>query len=119
MKLLITCEDNDNQFKSKFDARFGRANYFAIVYTETGELEFISNSASDATAGAGVSAAQLVVDEHVDAVISGKIGPKALNGLKAGGIKVYYFNGDSIEEAVKEFRQDNLIVEYDPAAVVD
>lgn len=53
MKLLITCEDNDNQFKSKFDARFGRANYFAVVYTETGELEFINNSASNA-AGAGI-----------------------------------------------------------------
>lgn len=70
MKLLITCEDNNNQFKSKFDAKFGRANYFAVVYTETGELEFISNSASDATAGAGVSAAQLAVDEHADGVIS-------------------------------------------------
>ncbi|AZO94672.1 NifB/NifX family molybdenum-iron cluster-binding protein [Halocella sp. SP3-1] len=116
MKLLITCEDNNNQFKSKFDARFGRANYFAVVYTETGELEFINNSASNA-AGAGVSAAQLLVDEHADGVISGKIGPKALNGLKAGGIKVYYFNGSDIEEAVKEFTKGNLIVEYDPAVV--
>lgn len=113
MKIAISCINEDG-LRSRFDPRFGRASYFAIVKVDTMELSFTENTASQLSSGAGVKAAQLVSDQAIDGVISGKIGPKAAKGLKSAGIKIYYFNGDIIEEAIRELKKDSLIVEFDP-----
>ncbi len=107
MKIVITTS-NDQDLEAKVDLRFGRAPYFAIIITETMEIEFMVNSASTAASGAGVLAAQLVIDQNVDAVISGNFGPKAFKGLVTAKLKLFSVNGGTINEAVEVFKDGKL-----------
>lgn len=96
MKVAIPTPTNTND--TIMNPRFGRANFFCIVDSKTGEKEFIANPAIQAAHGAGVQAGQLLIDNKVEAVISSKYGPNASEVLSAGNIKMYVFpDGSSME----------------------
>jgi len=89
---------------------FGRSPYFIIAEIENGkikETEIIENKGADQTGGAGISAAQLMAEKNVNAVISGNVGPRALNVLRQFNIKVYYGEG-IIKEVLQEFINGEL-----------
>ncbi len=71
------------------DERFGRASFFVLADTESGDREVISNPAAVETSGAGVRAARLVLDRGAGAVTSVHLGPKAEEVLRAGGVEIY------------------------------
>ncbi|MCD4691141.1 NifB/NifX family molybdenum-iron cluster-binding protein [bacterium] len=74
---------------SEVDPRFGRAPWFIVLDTETGEFTSIDNSESVAAAsGAGVQAVSRVTQAGVTRVITGQCGPKSAQGLKAAGVEV-------------------------------
>lgn len=68
---------------------FGRTPYFLIYDVDTKDSIFIYNIAADSTGGAGIRAAQSVVDNKVDVLITPRLGENAANVVKAAGIKVY------------------------------
>lgn len=107
MKIAVTASDNKG-LETKVDLRFGRAPYFALVDTESMEVNFIDNSATTAVSGAGVTASQTIVDRQVTALISGNFGPKSFNALKTANLKLYSFNGGTVKEAVEEFKRGSL-----------
>ncbi len=107
MKIIVTAKNNSG-IESELDPRFGRANYFVIVDTESMDVNFIDNSAAEASSGAGVGAAQLVADQKVEVVISGNFGPKAFNGLNAANIRLYASNSGTLAEVVEEYNKGNL-----------
>ena len=76
--------------------RFGRAEAF-IIYNK-GEFKVVSNAAVNSASGAGVSTAQLMIDEAVDVVIAMRVGPKAMQVINSAEIKLY----DAIEGTVAE-----------------
>ena len=59
---------------SEVDLRFGRCRYFIISDTETNEFEAIDNSSATAAGGAGISAAQILSNKGVKAVLTGNCG---------------------------------------------
>ena len=108
MKIAITVCDNQG-IESEVNSRFGRAPYIAIIDTETEELEFIDNSARGETGGAGIKAAQTIVDHGVDTLITANLGPKAFSALQAADLKLIKFdNKGTIKEAVDNLDQGNL-----------
>ncbi|AGB41028.1 hypothetical protein Halha_1068 [Halobacteroides halobius DSM 5150] len=107
MKIAVTAKD-DVGLEAKVDSRFGRAFYFAIIDLDTEEVEFINNTAANAASGAGVKAAQLVTDEEVEALISGRVGPKAFRGLDKAGIKIYITKEATIKETLADYKDNNL-----------
>ncbi len=74
--------------KTEVDDFFGRAPYLAVRNTETGETDFIDNPAVSAESGAGVKAAQVMIDNHVEAVCMPQCGKNAQDALLAAGIKI-------------------------------
>ena len=74
---------------SEVEQRFGRCPRVLIVDTDTREFQVVENVAAMQGGGAGVRAAQTVVDHGVKAVIAGEVGPKAYDVLAAAGIRVY------------------------------
>lgn len=107
MKIAVTAE-NDNGFASNVNPHFGRSPYFAIVDTQTDEIDLVKNEAARASGGAGVSAAQLISDRGVEALISGSVGPKAYTALSRGNIDMYIKKGGTVKEAVEAFEQGSL-----------
>ena len=92
---------------SQIDMRFGRCAYFVIAEIKDGkikELKSIQNPNVGVGGGAGISAAQLVANEGVDAVITGNVGPRAFGVFAQFGIKVYQASGkvkDALEKLAK------------------
>ena len=92
------------------DPRFGRAQYFAILDPEAMDLTVIDNNQSlGLPQGAGIQAAQTVINEKVSALITGNCGPKAFATLKTAGIAVYTGAHGTVREAVEQFKAGTLV----------
>ena len=106
MKICVTAVESG--LDAEIDPRFGRSNYFTIVDTETMEYESLKNPNTEAAAGAGPQAAQMVGEKGVSVVITKNVGPNAVATLEAVNIKVYLAATDSVREAVDMFKMGRL-----------
>lgn len=107
MKVAISAKGNE--LSSQVDPRFGRAVYFIVYDTEDSSFEAVSNGDNAVAAqGAGVQAAQSVVNRGVDWVISGNMGPKAFTALKAAGVKIASWSDGTVAEAIELIKQGEL-----------
>lgn len=99
-----------------FDTRFGRCPFFTVVETDEMTVESIPNSIAGPSRGAGMYAAQVVAGLGVAALITGKIGPNALQTLSAVGIGVYRQLEGTVGEAAELFKQGGLQKITSPSA---
>ncbi len=90
------------------DSRFGRCPYFVIVDSETMEFNAVSNDSSNAAHGAGIQAAQTVVNLGAEVVITGNVGPHAFNVLSATGIDVVTGASGTVKNAVERYQMGQL-----------
>ena len=108
MKICIS--STGNSMESTMDPRFGRCDFFAIVNTETNESKLIDNAAAKSGGGAGIAAGQLLVDNDVDLLITGNVGPNANDVLKAANIKIVRGKKVTLNENVEMFKKNELEV---------
>ncbi len=107
MKIAVTSQGS--VLSSEVDPRFGRARYFVVVDTDSGEFSAHDNGSNlQAAQGAGVQAAQDVVALGVEAVISGNLGPKAAETLRAANVQVYKQTWGTVRDAVEQFKSGRL-----------
>ena len=98
MKIVVSANGAD--LSAEASPIFGRCPIYAFVDTETMAFEAIQNPAIGASSGAGIQAAQFVVERGAQAVVSGNVGPNAFDVLDAAGVAVYLFGGGTIQQAV-------------------
>ena len=96
MKIAIPVDIQDGQ--AQVCKAFGRSPYYAIYITDTKELEFIRNPAITSPGGAGVQAAQWLVNFKVDIIISPRVGDNAFRVFESAKITMY----EAIEGSVIE-----------------
>jgi len=103
MKIAISAVEG--KIDTRVDARFGRAAWFLIIESDSGKLiEAIDNSAGkDVAHGAGIAAAALVADKGVQAVLTGRVGPKALPVLQKANVQIVNDVSGTVTEAVSAF----------------
>lgn len=89
-------------------SHFGRAPAFLLVDPATGERRAADNPALGASGGAGIQAAEFIVRQGVEAVISGSIGPKAYQVLAAAGIRMYEAEAGSVEDLLSRYQNGEL-----------
>ncbi|QCX34316.1 diguanylate cyclase [Caloramator sp. E03] len=106
MKIAVSSEGKG--LNSLLDVRFGRCNYFVIYDTEGEIAKAIENKGQMSGGGAGIAAAQQIIDEDVDVVITGNLGPNAFNLLKNSDIKVYRCGSINVERAIQLFNEGKL-----------
>jgi len=92
----------------KINNTFGRTPYFAIYETETKEFNFIDNSGNASQGGAGIKAAQEIVNANVDAVIVPQCGENAAKVLRSANINIYKMINDNIIENVEALKNGKL-----------
>jgi len=91
------------------DPRFGRAACFIIVDVDTEEEGFsVVENTQDAVQGAGVQAAQTVVNRGADVVLTGNCGPKAHAVFRAAGVRVFMSATGTVSEALEMFNSGSL-----------
>jgi predicted Fe-Mo cluster-binding NifX family protein len=87
---------------------FGRCANYVFVDTDTMQGEAVDNPARGAPGGAGIQAAQFVVERGAQAVVTGRVGPNAMGVFQAAGVPVYLFSGGTVREAVVAFQSGGL-----------
>ena len=109
MKLIITAQDAS--LEAQVDRRFGRCMWFILFDTETNLWEAFQNPGVNQSGGAGVAAAQFVVDQKADVVISGDFGPNASRAFQAANVEMRRFTDSTttVQEAVDHFVQGKLL----------
>lgn len=106
MSQRIAVTSTGESATSEMDQRFGRARYFLIRDQETGEWTAVDNSKVGAVAhGAGIQAAQELVDRKVSVVLTGDCGPKATAVLEAAGIEIRTGYSGSVQSAFKQYER--------------
>lgn len=90
------------------DMRFGRCEYFQIHNTENGELKILENKGQLSGGGAGIAASQQVLDEKVDVIITGSLGPNAFEIINKAGIKSYKCEAINISSVLEKFQRGEL-----------
>ncbi len=96
MKIAVPTEKKD--LSSSVCPSFGRAPYFLIYDSETKAHDFIVNSAAEAQGGAGIKAAQIVVDAGTEALIVPRCGKNAADVLNAAGVALLTAKDGDINE---------------------
>jgi len=91
-----------------FESRFGRAAAFVIVDTNTGDQQAVANRAAQFGGGAGIRAAELLVRQHVEAVISGAFGPNAYDVLHTSGVRLYQAKSGTVDDLVARLLKGDL-----------
>lgn len=98
---------SDN-LEAPVDPHFGRCRYFLIVNPDSMEFELIENISLSASGGAGVQAAQKIINMGIVALITGSVGPNAFSLLSAEGIEIFSARNVSIADAVSAYRDGSL-----------
>jgi len=103
LKVIISA--TGKTLDSQMDLRFGRAATFIIADTDTMDYEALDNAGALAAGGAGISSAQIVIDKGATAVITGNVGPNAMNVLSAGNIEIYRGSPLSVKENIDQLKK--------------
>lgn len=106
MKIVISSGGPD--LDSAASPVFGRCPTYLFVDTDTMAYETVQNPAVSAGGGAGIQAAQFVIQQGAQAVLSGNVGPNAFQVFGAAGITIYLHGEDTVRQAVDAFKAGKL-----------
>jgi len=87
---------------------FGRCPTFVFVDTETMAFEALPNPAMSQGGGAGIQAAQFVINQGAQAVLTGNLGPNAYDVLQAADVPGYRAAEGTVRQAVEAFKLGQL-----------
>lgn len=106
MKIAIS--SSGNSLDSLLDPRFGRCAWFVIVDPADMSHQAFDNQSAAQSGGAGIQAAQFLADQNVSAVITGHVGPNAVQTLAAAGIEIFAEQQGTVEEVVNRYKSGGL-----------
>ena len=106
MKIALPVEEKS--LNTPICVSFGRTPLFVMFDTENGEYEFIYNSAASSQGGAGIKAAQTVIDSQAGALLTPRCGENAAEVFNAANVKIYKTINDSIKDNIAAFEDGKL-----------
>jgi len=107
-KMKIALTSNGSTIDDKLDLRFGRSSYFIIYDLNSEKFKTVNNKGAISSGGAGIAAAQQLIDEGVEAVITGNVGPNAYELLKDANIKMYKGEKISLNLLIDKYKKEEL-----------
>ena len=112
--MKVAVSSSGTNLDSQIDPRFGRCTYFVIVNTDDMSFEAFNNEAIALGGGAGIQSSQFVVSKGAGAIITGNVGPNAVQTLSAAGVDIFMGQTGSIREAVERYRRGDIKPEGSP-----
>ena len=102
MKIALPLDEN----KIDICPAFARAPYFLII--NEGKREVLANPATNAAGGAGVKAAQFLVDQDVTVLVTPRCGQNAAEVLQAAEIEIYHTEHKEAQANVMAYQEGKL-----------
>ena len=106
MRICIPTE-SDNGFDARVHAHFGSSPIFTIFETDTERLEVVNNPNNEHLHGT-CQPLNALGGTHVDVVVCGGMGARAVQKLNQGGIKAYLAKGDTVQEVLQHYDDGDL-----------
>jgi len=107
MKIVIS--STGTSLNDKTHDLFGRCDFLIFFDTKTKDVKAVKNKNKDDESGAGIGCAQIVFDEGAQAVISGKVGPKAYEVFKNADINIFLSPpGMTVRAALEKYKAGGL-----------
>ncbi|NBI07998.1 NifB/NifX family molybdenum-iron cluster-binding protein [Senegalia massiliensis] len=106
--MKIAMPVSEKSIDSYINNTFGRANYFLIYDTESESSVFIDNTAAASQGGAGISAAQILVDQNIDSLITPRCGKNSAEVFENSNIKLYRSIAGAIKENIELLKEGKL-----------
>ncbi len=106
MKIVVSAQGDT--LEAPASPVFGRCPTYLLVDTETMDFEAVPNPAMSQGGGAGIQAAQFVVNHGAQAVLTGNLGPNAFDVLQAAGVPGYLVSEGTVRQAVDAFKGGRL-----------
>jgi len=118
LKLAIPVETNKG-LNSEVSEHFGRANYFIFVTVnkkeeKIGSFYIRNNPYKKKSAKAGYFAADFIVKEKIDVLITKEIGGISFHTLRDNLVDIYKAKGKNVKEVVNNFIKDKLELLTEP-----
>lgn len=99
---------NEKSDKSDICPSFGRAPYYLIYDNDNKTYEIIYNEATNSAGGAGIKAAQFLVDKNINVLIAQRCGENAAKVLYDADIILYKNIDGSWEDNIQAFVKGGL-----------
>lgn len=107
MRVAISSTGSDAE--ALIDPRFGRSRHFLVASTPGEALTAHANpTAVQAEHGAGIRTAEFVAGLGVRTVITGAVGPKAMQVLRAAGIRIFACDAVPARSALERLLRGEL-----------
>lgn len=106
--MKIAMPVNNKSTKDNMCNSFGRAPYFLVYDLESEKSVYIDNTAANSQGGAGIKAAQIIVDNNVNILITPRCGENAADVINSANIKIYKSIAGSADDNIKAFKEDQL-----------
>lgn len=108
--MIAILSAQDQYLESNKDDRFGRCPWFIRIDTVSNQWEAFPNPGVGYSNGAGVAAAQFVIDQKAEVVISGDFGPHAVKAFLAAKIEMRLFNENvvTVQDAIDQYQNNKL-----------
>ncbi len=106
MKIVVSSQGEN--LDASTSPVFGRCPTFLFVEPETMAFEALPNPAMNQGGGAGIQAAQFVVNQGAEVVLSGNLGPNAFEVLQAASVPGYLVSEGSVRQAVEAYKSGHL-----------
>ncbi|MDT3360328.1 MAG: NifB/NifX family molybdenum-iron cluster-binding protein [Spirochaetota bacterium] len=106
--MIVAVPAEEQKLDSPLCVSFGRAPYYCIFNTETQKSRFIENAAAQSPGGAGIQAAQDLVDAKITTLITFRLGENAAKVLKAADISLLKALNLSIADNISALLENKL-----------
>lgn len=107
MKIAMPVDEQN--FETTICISFGRTPYFLIYDTEAKVTTFVDNSAAASSqGGAGIKAAQVIVDQKVEALLTPRCGENAAEVFNAANVKLFKTTSTNVQEMIEAFSAGKL-----------
>ena len=116
MKIAIPVDEKNRE--TNISQSFGRAPYFMIYETNSKERVYLENEAAASPGGAGIKAAQIIVDSGAVALLTPRCGGNAEEVLRNAAILLYQTQAGTAQTAIDAYLKNRLqpLVDIYPGA---
>jgi predicted Fe-Mo cluster-binding NifX family protein len=108
MKMTIALPILKDDPKADLSESLSRAPFFALIDSENHTIKTLVNPNYFQPSGAGIKVAQLLIDSHVNVLLTPRCGENAFQVLKEAGIACYYTVSSNIVENYQAFLDNRL-----------
>ena len=107
--MKIAVSSTGQSLQDPLDPRLGRCAGFVVYDSNSQTSSFLSNSQQqNLPGGAGIQTAKMIANAGADVLITGQIGPKAMDALSQTQIQVFSSSAGTVQEAIDAWQRNEL-----------